>query len=309
MKSVLRLISVLFVLSATTITGWAQITAELWTDNSEYGPEEPIIVQLLLTNTGNEVVILTTFCNAPTFSVDDIDLDYQACIPETYPFYFSPGSWRSWTWILDPNQLALPRTDGQHSLTARFAHFVVKTDFSAPKSQGGRANIGLIASTPADTIDAFANRLNATILDQRVFSNGNINIYIQVAGIDLYEARDAFQGHPNVRYFELDQYILNVTTTDTEVETEPTIFEVSQLYPQPAHSSVSFTVSVDSPNHISIDVFDMLGRRIERYFDGFLASGNQHPFEIDISQLPPAVYFLTIKGESSLRSQALVILR
>ncbi len=309
MKSVLSLISAFLVLGATVIMARAQVTAELWTDNSEYGPEEPITVQLLLTNTGNDVVILTTYCNGPAFSVDDIDLDYPACITYDHHFYFSPGSWRSWTWILDPNHLALPRTDGQHTVTARFAHLVLDTEFSAPKSQGGRANIGLVASTPADTINAIGNRLNATILDQRVYSNGDIMIYIQVAGIDLYEARDAFQGHPNVRFFELEQYILNVTTTDIEVETEPTIFEVSQLYPQPAHSSVSFTVSVDSPNHISIDVFDMLGRRIERYFDGFLASGNQHPFEIDISQLPPAVYFLTIKGESSLQSQALVILR
>jgi hypothetical protein len=82
--------------------------------------------------------------------------------------------------------------------------------------------------------------------------------------------------------------------------------------PNPAHGSVSFSVTVPRPMRVEVALFDLAGRRVARLVDGVLPAG-RNGFSLDALDahgraLGPGVYFLGMSAEGVRRTARFVLL-
>lgn len=305
----MKCLLIFLVLWLTVLPGLAQISTEVWTDKATYEYGEPVEINLKLTNTGQELIILTTHCNGPTYKLDDVRLDYAACVAYTHPFWFSPGSWRTWTWTLSPNEIALPKSGGEHNIIVYFADMADSTVFTAPRFLGGRAYLGFHSTTPPDTVSALISRLHATVLDENERLDGSTTLFIEMAGLDIYEAIEEYSGHPNVRYFELDQYIQNVTSVRAERHEIPTTFEVSVPFPNPFSEVTTLSISTPRPMNVVVELYDLLGRRVRSVFNGFLPANSDKKIIIRSNGQAEGIYYVVISGPQIREVRPIVLMR
>ncbi len=76
-------------------------------------------------------------------------------------------------------------------------------------------------------------------------------------------------------------------------------FFLSQNYPNPFSASTTITLQFEALDHVRLEVFDALGRKIETLADGTFGSG-VHNFRFDATKLPTGAYlYLLTKGNQS----------
>lgn len=78
------------------------------------------------------------------------------------------------------------------------------------------------------------------------------------------------------------------------------------LYPNPAHREVTVAFEVESPVRASIDVVDLLGRKVQTLADGFYYPG-PHELTFDASSLPAGVYFVRLRVGDRVEIRSLVV--
>ncbi len=83
---------------------------------------------------------------------------------------------------------------------------------------------------------------------------------------------------------------------------------LSAAYPNPARGNAVFSVQVERPQSITVEVFDVLGRRVMRLYDGMIAPGRTTELVVSSRELPPGVYLYTVHGESTVLTRSLVLL-
>jgi hypothetical protein len=83
---------------------------------------------------------------------------------------------------------------------------------------------------------------------------------------------------------------------------------LSDAYPNPASGRASFSVRVEDSRSVTVDVFDVLGRRVARVFEGILSPGVDHEFEFHAEQLPAGLYFYTASGPEFRSTRKLVMM-
>ncbi len=89
----------------------------------------------------------------------------------------------------------------------------------------------------------------------------------------------------------------------------PEVFEVGSAYPNPFNSSASISVSLDQPTHVSLTVFDILGREIMSLVNEEVPSG-RHVYSIDGSVLQTGLYFVeAVVSDQQASVQKLILLK
>lgn len=87
---------------------------------------------------------------------------------------------------------------------------------------------------------------------------------------------------------------------------EPT---VSAVAPHPVRGRAAFTVTVDRPQQVRIDLVDMLGRRVLTLHDGWLPNGPRRRISIPARRLASGLYVLHIRGETFRTSRRVTVVR
>ncbi len=74
-------------------------------------------------------------------------------------------------------------------------------------------------------------------------------------------------------------------------------------YPNPTFSRTTVEFSIAHPKHVTLAVYDVLGRRVEQVINHSLPAG-KHSHTIDFLAHPPGTYFLRLNagGEQQTRS-------
>ncbi|MBN4056357.1 hypothetical protein JYT20_01415 [Rhodothermus sp. AH-315-K08] len=274
-----------------------QVVSESTVDKASYGAGEVIQVTMRLTNAGNEVVVLKSDCNGPAFSVDEVELFYQACVAYTHAFWFAPGSWLEFGWTMAPNELGLPENDGTHRLVARFAHLADTLHFQAAASEGFVVDISFDTGIHPDTLSSIKGRLNATVLDHQDFGNGSTHERWQTRGQTVTESLPIYTAHPSLRYFEPARFLGNITQVGTEPEELPVEITVSAAYPNPFSNRTSFSVTVASPQVVLVDMYDVLGRSVGRLYRGLMLPGTEYPMSFHADGHVAGLYTYRVTGE------------
>jgi len=90
-----------------------------------------------------------------------------------------------------------------------------------------------------------------------------------------------------------------------EIPTQPALLEAA--YPNPFSHQTQFTLTIGQQQNVSIQVFDVLGRRVESIYTGTLTNDRPHSFIFDASTLPPGTYTIQAKGEQFNQTQQVVV--
>ena len=89
-------------------------------------------------------------------------------------------------------------------------------------------------------------------------------------------------------------------TTDVKSlpSAQPSEFVLLQNYPNPFTTRTTFLLRLPARDNIELTVYDILGRKIEKVFQGALPAGEfQFHFSPAVSRLPSGLYFVRLRGE------------
>ena len=99
------------------------------------------------------------------------------------------------------------------------------------------------------------------------------------------------KGGFNLNYIQFSQ----ITDVQKEVNDAVRSFAISQNYPNPFNPSTNITYSLPRSGHVSLEVFDLLGRTVGRIDKGIEASGvHQVQLNADKFGLPSGVYYYRV---------------
>lgn len=302
LNRLLRTAAVLLCCLGITLRVTAQGATEIWTDKQIYDLGETIELTLNVTNPSAETIVLSTTCNAPTFVFGDVALEYEACVAYTHHFVFPPGSERSWTWPMHPNELGLPELSGEHQLIARFAHLADTVWVQAPGYLGGRIIVEITAGANPDTVEAIRDDLQAVILSSHTGSE-----IWEIAGTSIQDAIAKYEGHGAILSMTPYRFITTVTSVATEPELRPYPLVVSSAYPNPFHSQTTIRVQVQTAQQVYVEIVDLLGRQVSVLYEGKVFPGVKYEVNFSGEDLPNGRYLYRVSGET-FRETGLVVL-
>ena len=86
-------------------------------------------------------------------------------------------------------------------------------------------------------------------------------------------------------------------------------FVVRPVYPNPFNPQAQFRFAVQRPQQVRVDLFDVLGRRVQHLYQGTPQSGQMQIVTIDGSTLPSGSYVVRVSGESFVESQIVTLVK
>jgi hypothetical protein len=88
----------------------------------------------------------------------------------------------------------------------------------------------------------------------------------------------------------------------------PDVFTLSQNYPNPFNASTVISYELRQPSNVTLEVYDMLGRRVETLVNDRLYSAGEHQVRWDASEFSSGTYFyrLEVDGHSSTSKMVLI---
>jgi uncharacterized repeat protein (TIGR01451 family) len=102
-------------------------------------------------------------------------------------------------------------------------------------------------------------------------------------------------------YFDFNAPVITNTNTltiseVTSVSSLETNISNSNVYPNPFQTQLTLSYELEKETELTIELFDALGTRIRNIQNGVSEMPGSHVHEINVSDLAPSVYFLTISS-------------
>jgi hypothetical protein len=100
------------------------------------------------------------------------------------------------------------------------------------------------------------------------------------------------------------------TSVEDKVQTLPNEFKLYQNYPNPFNPSTVISFQLSAASHVTLKVYDILGREVATLVDEVKESGTHHyPFSIIHYPLPAGVYFYQLRVGSFVETKKMILLR
>jgi flagellar hook assembly protein FlgD len=98
------------------------------------------------------------------------------------------------------------------------------------------------------------------------------------------------------------------TGVEEEIIGPPRIFSLSQNYPNPFNTSTTIEYSLPEEAVVTIEIYDILGCKIETLVSGRQAAGS-HAVVWEAEDVPSGVYFYRIEAGEYSQTQKCVLLK
>jgi hypothetical protein len=84
-----------------------------------------------------------------------------------------------------------------------------------------------------------------------------------------------------------------------------------RVFPNPMQSHATVDLAVTSPQDVSVEVFDLLGRRVGVLYRGLVQPGRSYSWTVDVNRLSLSSgnYFVRLKGENFADTERLTVVR
>jgi hypothetical protein len=105
-----------------------------------------------------------------------------------------------------------------------------------------------------------------------------------------------------------DKYNIVSGIQDSQKEIIPEQFTLSQNYPNPFNPSTTIHFSVQSPELVTLKVYNILGREVTTLVDEYRQAGN-YKTEFNASYLASGVYFYQLKSGSFIQTKKMILLK
>ena len=172
-------------------------------------------------------------------------------------------------------------------------------------------DLDVLSASREDNVIAWYENLDRGLFGERTVISASAQGARSVYAADLDNDGDpdvlsASQDDDRVSWYENLSLIGTVLDNETP-ETWETNFDAS-VFPNPASHTATLAFSLDRPQHVVIDVYDMQGRRVAQMHNGYLSANNEHRLAFHRNALPSGVYMVRIQGEQVALTRKVVIL-
>lgn len=99
-----------------------------------------------------------------------------------------------------------------------------------------------------------------------------------------------------------------VTNVDTEVAELPDAFTLHQNYPNPFNPSTSIRFDIANTAHVSVTVYDVLGREVATLVNGQMNAGS-HTVSFDASELTSGVYMYRLVSGAVTQTRTMLLMK
>jgi hypothetical protein len=118
---------------------------------------------------------------------------------------------------------------------------------------------------------------------------------------------------PGTHTFRLNQIDTEGTAT-LSGEVQATVglqsaYAWSKIIPNPIRRSGQITMQVRAQQDVTVELYDVLGRRIQELRRGVLTPGTTHCFTVDTAALPCGIYLLCAQGETFRATQRVTVVQ
>jgi hypothetical protein len=113
-----------------------------------------------------------------------------------------------------------------------------------------------------------------------------------------YDYIDADNLKPGNQYYYRLQAISasgQVLTEETRSVNLPTNIQVDPVYPNPFNQNAALDFYMDTDNTVTVEVFDLNGRKVHTALNEFTRSGN-HTVDLKATQLPSGIYLVKFRA-------------
>ena len=98
-------------------------------------------------------------------------------------------------------------------------------------------------------------------------------------------------------------------TTNTSIDEElPIKYALAQNYPNPFNPTTSIVFSIANTDHVTLKVYDTLGREVQTLVDGTMALG-QHEVQFEAGDLPSGMYLYRLESGDFNASRTLMLIK
>lgn len=105
-------------------------------------------------------------------------------------------------------------------------------------------------------------------------------------------------------------YVSLPTGVKDVIELMPSSFKLAQNYPNPFNPSTVINYQIPVSGHVSLKVYDMLGREVATLVDEFQNAGaHNSQFSILNSQLSSGIYFYTIRAGNFVQTKKMMLIK
>ena len=84
---------------------------------------------------------------------------------------------------------------------------------------------------------------------------------------------------------------------------------VSAASPNPFQVVSRFTVTVDKAQEVTVEVYNLLGQKVQELFRGEMLAGETRAFAIEARALPAGLYVYRVETEQGVPSRQVTLLR
>ncbi len=89
----------------------------------------------------------------------------------------------------------------------------------------------------------------------------------------------------------------------------PDAYHLTSAYPNPFNPQTQFTLKVTEEQHIRVEVYNLLGRRVKVLHDDRLAAEQTYTFTFEASNVPSGIYLIRVTGERFSTTQRVTLLK
>lgn len=90
---------------------------------------------------------------------------------------------------------------------------------------------------------------------------------------------------------------------------QPEEFTLSAAYPNPFNPQTSFSLTVEQRQEVTVEVFNLLGVRVQQLFSGEMQSGQPMEFTFVADDLPSGIYMYRVQGETFVATRQMTLLK
>jgi hypothetical protein len=112
----------------------------------------------------------------------------------------------------------------------------------------------------------------------------------------------------NISLYLIRAYVSLPTGVKEVIELMPSTFKLAQNYPNPFNPSTVIRYQLPVAGHVSLKVYDMLGREVATLVDEFQPAG-PYVKTLHATSLPSGIYFYTLRAGNYLETKKMVLMK
>lgn len=102
---------------------------------------------------------------------------------------------------------------------------------------------------------------------------------------------------------------LSVATANEEVpESAGPEDLLGAAFPNPFNRQTTFTIRVAQTQEVAIELYNLLGQRVQQIYAGSLTDGRTYSFDVEAAGLAPGLYIYSVTGSTIAQSRPMLLI-